>query len=129
MLKNKVYLKDSAIDGLNPHHFETHGRIYEVDVIDYCCETVSVSTPSSLEFAFKDVKFLRNTGKKDEEGNDIYEDDILQVGIHKFIAFWDDSILSWRVRSYNENNKLVTYYCANLYSLKSKIVGNINNEK
>ncbi len=116
----KVYLKN--IEGFNPYHFETHGRIYEVAVIDYESEEVSVRTPSMLEFPFKDVKFLKQACK------DIHEDDIIECEGKKYEVFWDERILTWRVSTFQED-ATNTYYCFNLSSIMKKpykIIGNKN---
>ena len=126
----KIFIKDGVIEklNLNPHHFKSHGRIYSVDIIDYDMEEVTVSTPSRLEFNFKEVKFLRFTYAKDSLGKEIYEDDIIECNGKGYIVYWDEEILVWRVKSIEPPDR--TYYCYNLSSLikkeSLKIVGNIN---
>ena len=55
-LKFRAYLKN--IRGLNKHHFDTHGRMYEVLMIDWENEEIRVRVPSELTFSFKDVEII-----------------------------------------------------------------------
>ena len=104
--KYRAYLKN--ITGLNKHHFETHGRMFDVISIDFENETVAVRTPSLLDFHFSYVELMRETGFKDKKKRKVFEGDVLKFNGYcrltkeKFSVlyeiYWDTEENGWEKR-------------------------------
>lgn len=74
----RVWLKDSALLGLNKTHFDRPeiGRMFPVEILDFESESVEIRTPSRLDFSWSEVEIMECVGLKDTNEKGIYEGDL-----------------------------------------------------
>jgi uncharacterized phage protein (TIGR01671 family) len=78
-IKFRAYIKELE-EGLNKPYFDKIGYMFEVEEIDFDKNTFSFRCPSMIDlYDINKAEIMQYTGRKDCNGKEIYEMDIIRI--------------------------------------------------